>query len=267
MTFYVFAASLCLATVILLGLALIRRRGGATDTSQDMAIYRHQLAELERDTARGVITPEEEAAARVEIERRLIAASRRGKASITSPSRLLSLMALLLIGLVPLACAMIYLRLGNPTMIEKRDFSAEASEVLEIITEAPGKTKAVIRRLTRELQNDINNPGKWVTLGRALYAEGRKLEALPAYETAVRLTQANDPLIFAEYTQVLRETLEERLEANPDDVNAWRQLADMHMTVGDIDAAQVAYAEVLRLAPDDVQARGALGVDAFSRQN
>ena len=40
----------------------------------DTAVYRDQLLEVERDVARGVLTPEEAGAARLEIQRRLLAA-------------------------------------------------------------------------------------------------------------------------------------------------------------------------------------------------
>src|SRR6185312_6935910 len=47
----------------------------APERSQfDRAVYRDQLRELERDAARGLIGPREAATARLEIERRLLAA-------------------------------------------------------------------------------------------------------------------------------------------------------------------------------------------------
>ena len=41
----------------------------------DLQVYRHQLDELKNDLDRGVITPDEEEAARIEVERRILSVS------------------------------------------------------------------------------------------------------------------------------------------------------------------------------------------------
>lgn len=51
-------------------------RGVAQGTRADVAVYRDQLRELERDTARGTLQPEEAEAARAEVARRLLAADK-----------------------------------------------------------------------------------------------------------------------------------------------------------------------------------------------
>src|SRR5476651_214943 len=47
----------------------------------DQAVYRDQLLEVDRDLARGVLTQEEAGAARLEIQRRLLAADMPGNAA------------------------------------------------------------------------------------------------------------------------------------------------------------------------------------------
>lgn len=266
MLFVLIATTLTLVTVGILAIALWRRQGQSTAPAHDIAIYKDQLAEIERDRARGVITADEETAARLEVERRLIAAGRR-KRTAAGTSRSVSLVSVVLIGLIPLAAGLIYLQYGRPAMTETHDSMADAREILDTIAAEPGRTRPVIRRLTEELQTDMNNPAKWLVLGRSLYGSGRKTDAIPAYETAVRLTRGENAAIFAEYTQVLLESLDERLSQNPDDIAALRQLADIRMTLGEIDAAQAAYERVLLLDPTDQQARTALGIDAFSARN
>ncbi|MCI5046947.1 MAG: c-type cytochrome biogenesis protein CcmI [Aquisalinus sp.] len=50
-----------------------------------------------------------------------------------------------------------------------------------------------------------------------------------------------------------------RLEENPDDLAGWRMLARSYTTLGQTEEARRAYQEVLRLAPNDPDARAALG--------
>lgn len=51
-------------------------RPGAERASFDQAVYRDQLQELDRDIERGLLTPEEAAATRLEVQRRILAADR-----------------------------------------------------------------------------------------------------------------------------------------------------------------------------------------------
>ena len=69
-------ALLTASTVGVLLVPLLRTRLGATERLQgDLAIYRDQLAEVERERAAGSLSAEDAAAARTEIERRLLAAA------------------------------------------------------------------------------------------------------------------------------------------------------------------------------------------------
>ncbi|TDL78068.1 c-type cytochrome biogenesis protein CcmI [Palleronia sediminis] len=67
-------AALCAVPILA---ALLRRREEARD-APDIAVYRDQLDEVERDRARGLLTDAEAARARTEVERRLIEADRAG---------------------------------------------------------------------------------------------------------------------------------------------------------------------------------------------
>jgi cytochrome c-type biogenesis protein CcmH len=73
--FWTVAAVMAAAVALLLVLAL--RRGDADDGqsgSRDSDVYRDQLTEIDRDSARGTIPPEEAERLRAEVARRLIAA-------------------------------------------------------------------------------------------------------------------------------------------------------------------------------------------------
>src|SRR5271165_1112933 len=82
--------------------------------ASDRAVYRDQLEELERDVARGLIDASEASTARLEIERRLLAADGRDeRAAETSGSRVIAVTLALALGL-PMAAAMLYLAVGSP---------------------------------------------------------------------------------------------------------------------------------------------------------
>ncbi len=68
-------ALLTFAALVPVLLPLLRDRGAARDgTDSDRAVYRDQLRELDRDIERGLVTAAEAGAARLEIQRRLLAA-------------------------------------------------------------------------------------------------------------------------------------------------------------------------------------------------
>ncbi len=117
MTFWLVSSALAAAVALLLALALVRRgRAAAPRSAYDIAVYRDQLAAVEADLARGVITPDAADRTRTEVARRILEADRAGTAeqSGTDP-RGLSIavaagVAVFLIG----GSAVLYLREGVP---------------------------------------------------------------------------------------------------------------------------------------------------------
>jgi cytochrome c-type biogenesis protein CcmH len=76
MIFWLVAAALTMGSLLLVFAPMIRGAGAAERrASYDLQIYRDQLQEIDRDVARGVITPEEAADTRVEVSRKLLAAA------------------------------------------------------------------------------------------------------------------------------------------------------------------------------------------------
>ncbi|MFC6760383.1 c-type cytochrome biogenesis protein CcmI [Sulfitobacter porphyrae] len=75
MTFWIITCAMAIMVAALLGRAMARgARAGTEDAaSYDLRVYRDQLAEVERDVARGVIPAEDAERARTEISRRILA--------------------------------------------------------------------------------------------------------------------------------------------------------------------------------------------------
>ncbi len=78
MIFWIVAALMTAGAAAALALPLLRKLATGTNAAEyDLEVYRDQLAELERDHDRGVITDDDMAAARTEIARRMLAADAR----------------------------------------------------------------------------------------------------------------------------------------------------------------------------------------------
>lgn len=115
--FWIIAGGLALAVGALLALAVLRARGGAAPANYDIKVYRDQLAEVDRDLARGVVSEDEAGRVRLEVSRRILEADKAAQAEAAGgrAPRGASLAAAGLIGLVLVGgAAGLYARLGAP---------------------------------------------------------------------------------------------------------------------------------------------------------
>jgi len=129
-----FALALMTVAAIFAVLWPLARRDGDWRSGSDVAVYRDQLDEIERDRAAGLIAEPEAAAAQVEVSRRLIAAAdaqgidaqgtvaqgtdKQARARMVSPSadwrrRAVAVTALVML---PVGAAAVYLALGSPSL-------------------------------------------------------------------------------------------------------------------------------------------------------
>jgi len=116
MTLWLLGGALTLIVIALI-LAPLLKPAAKTEArlDYDLEVYKDQLAELERDAARGVIAPGEAEAARVEIQRRILTAADRTAPS--SPRARPALSTAFAIGLgLPFAGGAIYLAMGRPDL-------------------------------------------------------------------------------------------------------------------------------------------------------
>src|SRR5690242_9378265 len=93
---------------------LVRRSSPTSRDTYNLAVYRDQLAEIERDLARGVLTADEAESARVEIARRILALNPEEAAADASATPLA--VATIAILLLPVAAWMLYWQLGSPAL-------------------------------------------------------------------------------------------------------------------------------------------------------
>src|SRR5262245_9325838 len=114
-----FGVALMTAAAVWAVLWPLARRASDLRSGSDVAVYRDQLAEIERDRAAGLIGENEATGAKVEVSRRLIAAADAqaatpaGAASATWQRRAVAVVALILL---PVGAAALYLALGSPSL-------------------------------------------------------------------------------------------------------------------------------------------------------
>lgn len=178
MSFALLAGALALVTALTLALPALRRREAAPDRAEGaLAIFRDQLAELDRDAARGLVSGEEARAARTEIERRMLAAARARGASPQRADRAGVLAAAVL---VPVLGAGLYATVGQPgvpslPVAERQGERAAEAEMASLTAE-----------LRRRLQADPEGgPTEgWILLGQTHLRRGDYAGAVAAFEVA-----------------------------------------------------------------------------------
>src|ERR1700722_9531351 len=119
MILWPFFILMTLAAIFAVGWPLSRRQK-ADRSGSDIAVYRDQLDEIDRDQAASLIGGVEAEAARVEVSRRLIAAAEKAASAAAAPGpasryRFVTLAAAIV--LLPLGAAVTYLSLGSPNLI------------------------------------------------------------------------------------------------------------------------------------------------------
>lgn len=154
---------------------------GSQNQGSEVAVYKDQLAEIERDLAAGLIAAPEAEAARVEISRRLLAAASE-PASEPKPSlkwrRAAAVLAL--VGL-PLVAIGIYMPLGSPLL---RDFPLAQRERGAGSGMAQSLENMVVQ-VEQHLEKNPTDGRGWNVLAPVLERLGRFDDAVRAYRNAI----------------------------------------------------------------------------------
>jgi cytochrome c-type biogenesis protein CcmH len=201
--------------------------------AHDLAVYRDQLAELERDAGRGVIDAQQAQAARLEIERRILAA---GKAQDRPfmPRPKLRHVALGLGTLLPLLGFAFYLFTGRPDL-PAQPF-ADRHRNNPTMQMVQRQIDALNQRVAQK-PDDLQN---WILLGRTQITVGHYPEAADAFSHAIALAPERADLLgaYAEalilqnegnVTPAALQALDSALAKDPDDATAtyYRGAADL----------------------------------------
>jgi cytochrome c-type biogenesis protein CcmH len=180
---------------------------GVSSQRLNAAIYRDQLETLERDQARGVISPADYEATRDELQLRLLddteeqsAAPQTASASFWTARRT----AVVIVLLLPLGTAGMYWWLGTPQAIDPTRFAkAEEDKVMQMVDGLAARLKA-----------NPDNPKGWAMLARSYKVMGRMQEAQEAFAKVGPLLET-DPDLLASYADLLAVQAGGRLEGQP----------------------------------------------------
>ena len=176
---------------------LARKRASAEGETRAVAFYKAQIAEIDRDVARGQLPQAEAEGARIEASRRLIAASERAErgGGAARPAPRLAAALLILIG-VPLVAFGLYGRYGNP---------GEPDEPIAARLNDPAHgddLQAAVAKIESHLLTHPNDGVGFKVIAPAYLRMGRFDDAVKAYGQALRLL-GDSPELRADYGEAL----------------------------------------------------------------
>jgi cytochrome c-type biogenesis protein CcmH len=186
-----------LAMALVLAPLLWRRREAASSEAYNLAVYRDQLAEIERDIDRGVLNPDEAESARTEIARRIVALPQGGGAPpMTTHERATRASLALIAGavvLLPFAAWTLYWQLGSPTLPDD-PFAARRAQAQAAINPHTDMAAAVAK-LAEHLHDHPDDVTGWVLMGRSQIDLGRYHDAADAYRRAAELSNQRPDIV------------------------------------------------------------------------
>jgi len=181
-------ALVSIAVAAALALPLLRARAEAAPRVEfDLAVYRDQLTELDRDHARGLLSDAERDAARLEVERRMLAAAAEPSSAPAAPAPHSSWRAALAL-VAPVLAVGLYLTVGAPSLgLRSSAENAERAQRAEIAR--------YIDRLANHVKDEPNDARGWSMLGRSYTLLSRFDEAIDAYQHAEALAPHDSDLL------------------------------------------------------------------------
>ena len=194
MSLWPILAALTVLVLALVLLPLLRRPGAvAARREHDLSVYRAQLGELERDQERGLLGPEEARAARLEVERRMLAADAGGRAErLPAPglARRHWGMALILLLTLPALSAVLYGRLGRPDLPALPFAQRPAPDTTAAGAGAPPalpSVESLIAKLEQRVAAAPDDLEGWHRLAAAYQLVKQPAKAAEAYQHALTL--------------------------------------------------------------------------------
>jgi cytochrome c-type biogenesis protein CcmH len=219
-------ALLTTATVGVLLIPMLRSRTASTDRLDgELAIYRDQLAEIERERAAGTLPESEAAAARIEVERRILAAGDHPPPPARADATLHKFLPPALALAIPLLALGLYLQTGHPGLpaapfVAGKPPPAAADE--------PFSVEKLLAAARARVAAQPDDPDALSALGEALTLEANGTVTRPAVDA---FTKA--------------------LTAQPDDPRALYYLGLHEAQSGDSRAALARWRELLAKSPPD----------------
>ncbi|OIQ99066.1 cytochrome c-type biogenesis protein CcmH precursor [mine drainage metagenome] len=207
-TFLSAAALLVLLVLGLLLRPLLRRAAPSATASRlalNTAIYRDQIAELERDRAAGSLSEADYDQSRAELQRRLLADA--SDVDTPPPPSAPAWRAALVLALaLPIAAAALYAWLGTPAALLPQATTGHE------VTQA--QIEQMVATLAARLEKHPEDVKGWVMLARSYKALGRVDDAARAF-SRIGDAMNKDPELLAEYADLLATRANGNLDGKP----------------------------------------------------
>lgn len=181
-------------------------------------VYRRQIDDLDRELAEGSLDAGQHAAAREELQRRLLADVQAAQAAPMKQQSPRWVAVLIAVGL-PLVALGLYTLRGSPSAVPM----GPATPVPGLLVgETPPAgmlpTRPSIEQLQEHLAREPRDGRAWIMLARALADGGNWPGAVSAYEKALGSSRkvARDPGVLIEYADVLGMSQGGRLAGKPE---------------------------------------------------
>lgn len=171
--------------VLLALLSPLRPRAKETDierASFDLAVYRDQLNELERDQKAGLIPDTEADAARNEVSRRILAAQAELAAEEKAARPVPAWLSVATVVAVPVIALGGYMQIGRP------DLPAQPLQARVDGAVANQDMAAMVRQVEEHLETQPNDARGWAVLAPVYKRIGRYHDAANAYRKALALS-------------------------------------------------------------------------------
>ncbi len=269
--------TIAVLTAVALGLLLapLARRGRASAPARaayDITVYRDQLTEVDRDLDRGLLDEEQARAARIEIQRRMLAAAAEEGSGGTEepgrsrPSGRVAVIAAIAVA-VPAGAIGLYLYLGAPG-VPGQPFAERGAATAEADA-GEGSLQAVVGRLAERLLRTPDDLTGWLLLGRSYMTLEHYEDAANAFRRAMRLGD-NRADIAADYAEALaladggpitpevRQIFEGVFAAEPRNLKARYYLSMAKAQRGDVRGALQDWIDLRILSPPDAPWRPVL---------
>ena len=242
------------------------REAAVAESSKDVALYRDQLAEVDRDVERGVMGEAEAEAARIEVSRRLLAAVDANKSDVAPPKTSSRRIALAMIIFVPVVSLGVYLMLGSPEVPDEPFAPRVAGPANELPLDA------LVYKVEQHLKEKPNDLQGWEVLGPAYVRQRNFPGAITAWTramelggvTAARLAARGEAEFFVSngsMTPEARDDFEKAVKLDPLEPRAQYYLGLGDIRDGNKDKAIARWKELLAKAPKDAPWRASVEAD------
>jgi cytochrome c-type biogenesis protein CcmH len=178
--------------VVALLVPLFRQdRGSASRVNRELAIYRDQLTDLQREVEAGRLSPPEAKVAETEVQRKILAAADSvdpAESGASAPRTFQRAVGLVLVAVgLPIGALAVYLSVGSPTEPAHPFDPVRAAAHAQAEARAR-EMAALVDKLAQRLEQEPNNLQGWLILAQSYAAMQRNADAADAYRHAYDLS-------------------------------------------------------------------------------